>query len=144
MNCSHDYHLFSVLIPLTLTPHKTQRWLGTRDPGGLCLSRSGTGPGAPSTCLTPTPSSSSSSASSCTSSGAQTTSATGCSGSWPPSSWSSSGRSLATPASSSRESKPTPELLENTTVWKLTFAFDPRPQVQTALVDLTLLSFKVF
>merc|ERR1712179_658290 len=48
--------------------------------------------------------------------GAQTTSATGCSGSWPPYSWSSSGRSLATPASSSRESKPTPELLENTTV----------------------------
>ena len=25
MNCSHDYHLFSVLIPLTLTPHNIQK-----------------------------------------------------------------------------------------------------------------------
>merc|ERR1712025_940866 len=86
---------------LSLSPQTS--WHGTRDPGGLCLSRSGTDQGVPSTCWTHTPSVSSSSVWSSTSSGEQTTLGTGSLASWPQSWWSLSGSLLVTRVLSSKE-----------------------------------------
>ena len=59
-------------------------WRGIKAPGGPCLSRSGTPPAPPSTCLIPTASAWSSWAWCSTSSGAQMTLTTGSMASWRP------------------------------------------------------------